>query len=83
MALVGLKVVNSNGSPLGVTAASARVFGLNHLIVALTTPLRAMGPIAQGGTMFALGVSNAAVAVVNPEHRTLWNRLARTAVVRA
>lgn len=83
MALVGVKVVRSGGAPVGITGAYARVFGSNYLIRALTTPLRGVGPTALGGAMIALEAANAAAALLDPEHRTLWNRLAGTRVVRA
>ncbi len=83
MALVGLKVVRSDGAPLGATGAVVRVFGYDHLVRALTKPLRDLGPRVQGGAWIALALSNAAAAVSDPRHRTLWNRLTGTSVVRA
>jgi hypothetical protein len=83
MALVGLKLVRSGGGPIGITGAFVRAFGRNHLIRALVTPLRGMGPYAQGGASIALELANAAAALVDPEHRTLWNRLEGTRVVEA
>lgn len=82
MALFGLKVVRSGGASIGISGAFARAFGPNYLIRALTTPLRGAGPTAHGGALIALEAANAAVALLDPEHRTLSNRLARTRVVR-
>ena len=83
MALLGLKVVRSGGAAVGITGAYARAFGPNYLIRTLTTPLRGVGTTAYGGAMIALDAVNAAAALLDPAHRTLWNRLARTRVVRA
>ncbi len=56
--------------------------GPNYVIRALTTPLRGVGPTAHRGAMIALEAANAAAALLDAEHRTLWNRLAGTRVVR-
>jgi uncharacterized RDD family membrane protein YckC len=83
MALLGLKLIRADGAQVGVTGAFAHVFAPDHLIKALSTPLRDVGPLAEGSALLTLGISNAAAALADPTHRTLWNRLAATRVVRA
>ena len=83
MALLELRLIRVDGGQVGATRAFAHVFGFDPLINTLCTPLRAVGPLAQGGALFALGISNSAAALADQAHRTLWNRLLATQVVRA